>query len=137
MAGSLIGVASQNFAYFYWYSIIRSIHAARAIPGTKSSTMVELSIGAVAGALAQLFTIPIAVVTTQQQTQLPGEKKDMFDTAMGIVNSDDGWSGLWRGMKASLVLVINPSITYGAYERLKTILYPSKTSLAPHEAFRK
>jgi len=99
--------------------------------------MVELSIGAVAGALAQLFTIPIAVVTTQQQTQLPGEKKDMFDTAMGIVNSDDGWSGLWRGMKASLVLVINPSITYGAYERLKTILYPSKTSLAPHEAFRK
>ena len=137
MAGSLIGVASTNFAYFYWYSVVRSLHAARSAPGSKPGTLAELSLGAVAGALAQLFTIPIAVVTTRQQTQPKGEKKGMIETAREVINSDDGWTGLWRGMKASLVLVINPSITYGAYQRLKDVLYPGKTNLKPYEAFSK
>lgn len=135
MAGSLIGVASTNFAYFYWYSVVRSLYAARVPAGTKPGTVVELSIGAVAGALAQLFTIPIAVVTTRQQTQKKGEKKSMLETAKDVINSEDGWTGLWRGMKASLVLVVNPSITYGAYQRLRDVLYPGKINLRPHEAF--
>ncbi|KAF2150232.1 mitochondrial carrier [Myriangium duriaei CBS 260.36] len=135
MAGSLLGVASTNFAYFYWYSIVRGLYTARALPGSKPGTAAELSIGAVAGALAQLFTIPIAVVTTRQQTQPKGEKKGMLDTAREVINSEDGWTGLWRGMKASLVLVINPSITYGAYQRLKDVLYPGRMNLRPHEAF--
>ena len=59
----------------------------------------------------------------------------MLKTARDIVDSEDGWTGLWRGMKASLVLVVNPSITYGAYQRLKEILFPGRTSLAPWEAF--
>lgn len=137
MAGSLIGVASTNFAYFYWYSVVRTFYTARAPPGTKPSTAVELSLGAVAGTLAQLFTIPIAVVTTRQQTQPRGEKQGMYATAKEVVNSEDGWTGLWRGMKASLVLVVNPSITYGAYQRLREVLYPTKANLAPHEAFSK
>lgn len=137
LVGSLIGVASTNFAYFYWYSVVRSVYAARAAPGSKPGTIVELSLGAVAGALAQLFTIPIAVVTTRQQTQPRGEKKGMFETAKEVINSEDGWTGLWRGMKASLVLVVNPSITYGAYQRLKDVLYPGRDNLRPHEAFRK
>lgn len=135
MAGALIGVASTNFAYFYWYSIVRTLYAARVPPGTKTSTAVELSLGAVAGTLAQLFTIPIAVVTTRQQTQPRNDKRTMLETAKEVINSEDGWTGLWRGMKASLVLVVNPSITYGAYQRLREVLYPTKISLAPHEAF--
>lgn len=61
----------------------------------------------------------------------------MMDTAREVINSEDGWSGLWRGMKASLVLVVNPAITYGAYQRLRDVLYPGKTSLRPFEAFSK
>lgn len=136
MAGSLIGVASTNFAYFYWYSVVRKLYASR-VSTRQASTAVELSLGAVAGALAQLFTIPIAVVTTRQQTQLKGEKRGMLDTARDVVESDDGWTGLWRGMKASLVLVVNPAITYGAYERFKEMMFPGRTSLRPHEAFRR
>ncbi|PSK53908.1 Mitochondrial substrate carrier family protein Q [Elsinoe australis] len=134
MAGSLIGVASTNFAYFYWYSTVRNLYATR-VSSAKPSTAAELSLGAVAGALAQLFTIPIAVVTTRQQTQPKGDKKGMIETAKEVVNSEDGWTGLWRGMKASLVLVVNPAITYGAYQRLKDVLYPGKANLRPHEAF--
>jgi hypothetical protein len=96
---------------------------------------VELSLGAVAGAVAQVFTIPVAVITTRQQTQGKGEKKGMLDTAHDVVNSEDGWTGLWRGLKASLVLVVNPAITYGAYQRLKDVIFPGKVSLRPWEAF--
>lgn len=137
MFGSLLGVASTNFAYFYWYSVVRTLYISRrAVPGPPS-TAIELSLGAAAGALAQLFTIPIAVVTTRQQTQPKGDKKGMLETAREVINSEDGWTGLWRGMKASLVLVVNPAITYGAYQRLKDVIYPGKASLRPHEAFCK
>ncbi|RMZ79418.1 hypothetical protein DV738_g3355, partial [Chaetothyriales sp. CBS 135597] len=132
--GALLGVASTNFAYFYWYSLVRSI-AAKYTGSDRHSTAAELSMGAVAGALAQLFTIPIAVVTTRQQTQPKGEKKGILDTAKEVIDSEDGWSGLWRGLKASLVLVVNPSITYGAYERLRVVLFADRASLKPWEAF--
>jgi len=59
----------------------------------------------------------------------------MLDTARDVVNSEDGWTGLWRGLKASLVLVVNPAITYGAYQRLREIIFPGKASLRPWEAF--
>lgn len=136
IAGSLLGVGSTNFAYFYWYSVVRTFYMSRPNVPATPSTAVELSLGAVAGAVAQLFTIPIAVVTTRQQTQPKGDKKGMIATAREVVHSEDGWTGLWRGMKASLVLVVNPAITYGAYQRLKEVLYPGKKNLKPHEAFR-
>ena len=133
--GALIGVASTNFAYFYWYSIVRTLYISR-VP-TPPGTLVELGLGAAAGAVAQVFTIPVAVVTTRQQTQSKGERKGMVDTAKDVINSEDGVSGLWRGLKASLVLVVNPAITYGAYQRLREVIYPGKTNLKPLEAFRK
>ncbi len=61
----------------------------------------------------------------------------MFATAKEVIDSEDGYSGLWRGLKASLILVVNPAITYGAYQRLREILYPNKVNLRAHEAFRK
>ncbi|RMZ70253.1 peroxisomal carrier [Pyrenophora seminiperda CCB06] len=135
IGGALLGVASTNFAYFYWYTVVRSLYMANRNLQTSPGTAVELSLGAVAGALAQLFTIPVAVVTTRQQTMSKAERKDMVATAMDVINGDDGWTGLWRGLRASLVLVVNPSITYGAYQRLREVLYPGKKTLKPLEAF--
>lgn len=133
--GALIGVASTNFAYFYWYSIVRAVYMSSRYASKQPGTAIELSLGAVAGAIAQIFTIPVSVVTTRQQTQTKEEKKGLIETAQEVVNGDDGWTGLWRGLKASLVLVVNPAITYGAYQRLKDILFPGKTNLRPWEAF--
>jgi hypothetical protein len=135
MTGALIGVASTNFAYFYWYTIVRTLYLSRQVTTGPPGTAVELSLGAVAGALAQLFTIPIAVVTTRQQTMPKGERKGLFGTAKDVIDSEDGWTGLWRGLKASLVLVINPSITYGAYQRLRVLIFKDKVTLRPWEAF--
>lgn len=135
MNGSLIGVASTNFAYFYWYSIIRTLHAKYSPASGAPSTAVELALGAAAGAVAQVFTIPVAVVTTRQQTARKDERRGLLATAREVVEGPDGVSGLWRGLKASLVLVVNPAITYGAYERLKVTLFPGKANLKPWEAF--
>lgn len=137
MSGALLGVASTNFAYFYWYSVVRTVYIKYAKAAGQPSTAIELSLGAVAGALAQLFTIPVAVITTRQQTQSKEDRKGIIDTAREVIEGEDGVSGLWRGLKASLVLVINPSITYGAYERLKNVLFPGKKNLSPLEAFGK
>jgi len=135
IGGSLLGVASTNFAYFYWYTVVRTLVLKYTNTKGHPSTVTELSIGAVAGALAQLFTIPVAVITTRQQTQSKEDRRGFFDTAREVIEGEDGVCGLWRGLKASLVLVINPSITYGAYERLKDTLYPGKKTLSPWEAF--
>ncbi|KAM7205094.1 Mitochondrial carrier domain containing protein [Rhypophila sp. PSN 637] len=135
MSGSLLGVASTNFAYFYWYSVVRALYLKYNKAKGNPSTVVELSLGAVAGALAQLFTIPVAVVTTRQQTQKKEDRKGMIETAREVIESEDGVFGLWRGLKASLVLVVNPAITYGAYERLKDVIFPGKSTLKPWEAF--
>ncbi|KAK1069245.1 ADP/ATP carrier protein [Friedmanniomyces endolithicus] len=135
MAGGLLGVASTNFAYFYWYSTVRTLYLTRVSKGVNPSTAVELSLGAMAGALAQLFTIPISVVTTRQQTQPKGDKKGMVATAKEVIDGEHGVAGLWSGLKASLVLVINPAITYGAYQRLREGLYPGDNPLRAHEAF--
>jgi hypothetical protein len=133
--GALLGVASTNFAYFYWYSVVRTLYLKSQTTPLPPGTAVELSLGAISGAIAQVFTIPVAVITTRQQTQAKGERKGMIDTAKEVINSEDGWSGLWRGLKASLVLVVNPSITYGAYQRLKEVIFPGKLNLRPWEAF--
>ena len=136
IAGSLLGVASTNFAYFYWYSVVRTIYMASSGGSQNPGTAVELSLGAVAGAVAQLFTIPVAVVTTRQQTQPKEDKKGLLETGKEVIDSEDGWSGLWRGLKASLILVVNPAITYGAYQRFKDVLFAGKNNLKPWEAFR-
>ena len=133
--GSLIGVASQNFAYFYWYSLVRTLYLSSQKIVQPPGIAVELSLGAAAGALAQIFTIPVSVVTTRQQTQRKGDRKGLLDTGREVVNSEDGWTGLWRGLKASLVLVVNPAITYGAYQRLRVLFFPNKTNLRPWESF--
>src|ERR1700737_725551 len=122
--GGLVGVASTNFAYFYWYTFVRDAYKKRRGGDGPISTMMELALGAVAGALAQIFTIPVSVCTTRQQTQLGEERKGLIATAKEVI-SEDGITGLWRGLKPSLVLVVNPAITYGLFERFKEAMYPN------------
>ena len=138
IAGSLLGVASTNFAYFYWYSIVRILYlrAAKLSPSQRPGTGAELALGAAAGAAAQVFTLPVAVITTRQQTRAKGEaRKGLFATGREVVDGEDGVTGLWRGLKASLVLVVNPAITYGAYERLRVTMFHGRSNLRPWEAF--
>ena len=59
---------AAEYAYFFFYSIVRTSYmkrlAAKRPAGSAAaplSTAAELALGAVAGALAQIFTIPVSV----------------------------------------------------------------------------
>jgi len=130
LLGSLAGTVSTNFAYFYWYSFFRGLYVRKRSKSNQLTTATELFLGAVAGAVAQLFTIPVSVVTTRQQTS--GRS---FRQCGEEIWKQDGLRGLWRGLKASLVLVVNPSITYGSSSRLHSVLFNARERLSVRENF--
>ncbi|KAJ3109787.1 ADP/ATP carrier protein [Phlyctochytrium planicorne] len=119
LGAGLLGTVASSFSYFYFYSSIRTRYSASLPKNAEISTAMELLLGAAAGALSQLFTLPIAVVTTRQQTTPPKERKTFLKTFEEIAK-EEGIPGLWKGLKASLVLCVNPAITYGMFERLKS-----------------
>lgn len=115
----------SEFAYFFFHSWLRTEALKRSTtPGL--STGKELGLGALAGALAQIFTIPVAVIATRQQLWVapPGasgkaaREPSLIETASDIIR-DGGITALWTGLKPGLVLTVNPAITYGVFERVK------------------
>ncbi|KAK0538223.1 hypothetical protein OC835_001488 [Tilletia horrida] len=180
-AANMLNTFSTQFAYFYWYAIVRSLYIDRILPragaaaGAKPSTAAELLLGAVAGALAQIFTIPVSVIATRQQigggskghatvsgTPAAGPAAgtasagggsqtrskamvkadallddDSFVAVAKDIYKQDGLTGFWRGLKPSLVLTVNPAITYGVFERVKTIILAASADgkMSPGKSF--
>ncbi|KAF8589435.1 adenine nucleotide transporter [Ramaria rubella] len=161
---SMLNTFSQQYAYFFFYSFVRNTYLkrlARTSPaGSKVpaiSTIMELVLGALAGALAQIFTIPVAVIATRQQvgrtkkkstyppqafqetigkSQSVDDNESFFAVGKEIVR-EDGIGGLWLGIKPGLVLTVNPAITYGVFERVKglALLGSTDTKLTPWHSF--
>lgn len=129
----------MNLAYFCWSAVARELYQSILQSyGVQDSNSIakELGLGAVGGAMAQLCTNPIAVVSTRQQTRKTGEeKKSTWETTTEIVRSEDGWTGLWRGFKVNLILVVNPMITYGVYQWLRGGLVSVKKNIGSFDAF--
>ncbi|KAI5954703.1 ANT1 [Candida theae] len=134
LLSTIVGSFTQNLSFFYWYSVVKKVYEnlKKHQPNHKPTTATELALGAIAAAISQCFTMPIGVVTTMQQTD--SHHRSLPVLVRDIVNQD-GITGLWRGLRVSLVLCINPSITYGSFERLKSIIYPTKLILNPLESF--
>ncbi|KAF8557108.1 mitochondrial carrier [Imleria badia] len=157
-AATMLNTFSMQYAYFFFYSFLRTSYikrlAARAPAGSKApvlSTAAELSLGAAAGALSQIFTIPVSVIATRQQvgrsaraqkateTPSPETETDDDDSFFGVAREiirEEGVTGLWLGIKPGMVLTVNPAITYGMYERLKSILLLARADkLTPGTTF--
>ncbi|KIJ12796.1 hypothetical protein PAXINDRAFT_170993 [Paxillus involutus ATCC 200175] len=150
-AATMLNTFSMQYAYFFFYSFLRTSYikriTAKLPPGSKTpalSTAAELSLGAAAGALSQIFTIPVSVIATRQQVGRSLRERrgvgnymdepeaqrddDSFVTVAQEIIREEGVTGLWLGLKPSMVLTVNPAITYGAYERLKNILLLAKSA---------
>jgi hypothetical protein len=127
----LAGTVVSSFSYFYIYSTIRGKYT-EYIDGEDISTTMELALGAGAGALCQFIVLPIGVVTTRfsnliirQQTD-PELKRKPFYHVMKLIIEEEGLQGLWKGFQASLVLCSNPAITYGLFNRVKSVILNSR-----------
>ncbi|KAF9453508.1 mitochondrial carrier [Macrolepiota fuliginosa MF-IS2] len=155
---TMLNTFSMQYAYFFFYSFVRGAYIKRLTkklpPGSKLpalSTAAELLMGAVAGALAQIFTIPVSVIATRQQVgRLNGRKdaspegvderrNESFLTVAREIVEEEGVTGLWSGLRPGLVLTVNPAITYGVFERVKSLVLLSRnnnsTKMSPGLSF--
>ncbi|KAB5570664.1 mitochondrial carrier domain-containing protein [Coniochaeta sp. 2T2.1] len=109
-------VDSFLFFLFYNYLRVRRLHGRR----RHLNAAEELAIGAVAGAAARFFTTPVGNVVTRRQMGgfvAGGEDDDCRDKSfvevLGEIRREKGVvGGLWAGYSASLVLCLNPSVTF-------------------------
>lgn len=124
LSTGIFQVSISSFAYFYSYSFLRNFYLAQFAKEnndsmyTSLSTSKELGIGAFSGLISQLITQPISVAMTRQQTCSAKNRTGLLSTLYEILD-DRGITGLWSGLKPSIILVINPSITYSIFEKLK------------------
>lgn len=107
----------------------------------------ELSIGFVAGATTKLLTTPLATVVTRKQTAAMTARKGKDGegppysrlatsslSTQEIVRSiydEKGMAGFWSGYSASLVLTLNPSITFFLFELFKRAISSGASRDAP------
>ena len=72
------------------------------------------------------------MIATRQQL---ATRSVSFLSTLKSILAEDGPTGLWRGLKPSLVLTANPAITYGMFERLRTLVLRDGAALGPGKAF--
>ncbi|AQZ10892.1 ANT1 (YPR128C) [Zygosaccharomyces parabailii] len=137
MSTSILANFIQSFCYFFWYTFVRryyfNLKSLRAqklglSARTRFSTIEELGLGVVAAATSQLFTMPISTIATRQQTTDGGhESATLKSVIKQIYHEHKGdVTGFWKGLKVSLVLCINPSITYASYQKLRIFLFETE-----------
>ncbi|CCC67726.1 hypothetical protein NCAS_0A11680 [Naumovozyma castellii] len=130
MSTSVFSKFVQSFCYFFWYSFLRRkyfslklLRNTQARPINSISTVEELIVGVGAAALTQVVNNPIEVILTKQQTTDDKDNVDFYSVLKQIyVESNGKLSSYWKGFKVSLILTVNPSITFAAYQRFKDIL---------------
>jgi hypothetical protein len=123
---SLVQTFLSSFGYFWVYSLVKKLYNRYQ---NAPNTYMELFLGALAGGISRAFTTPISVVQMRKQCE---QEDSSYQAIVGNILKEDGITGFWRGFGASLILTVNPAITYGLFERLQA-LKPSR--LTPREVF--
>lgn len=106
------------FLFYTWFRSRRSHGNRRRLPVWE-----ELAVGAAAGACARLFTTPIGNVVTRKQTAslltqnsrrdgVTSQRELSVGEVLHVIRAEKGLAGLWAGYGATLVLTLNPSITF-------------------------
>ncbi|KAJ2242901.1 hypothetical protein GGI13_006790, partial [Coemansia sp. RSA 455] len=95
LGSNLANQLVNGFVYFYAYSVVRkfALRVGSADGGKSLSTVVELAVGAVAGMINQLITLPIGVVATRQQTAHVSERRGWMERVSEIIQME-GVQGL-------------------------------------------
>ncbi|KAL4952664.1 hypothetical protein BDW69DRAFT_195449 [Aspergillus filifer] len=110
------------FLFFLAYEFFRQKRIAARFAGKRKSkhtvlpVIDELAIGVLAGAFSKLFTTPLSNIVARKQTS--GTTASTRDIAAKI-RKEKGLAGFWSGYSASLILTLNPSITFFLNEMLK------------------
>ncbi|KAM5547431.1 hypothetical protein ABKV19_001766 [Rosa sericea] len=123
VAPSLYGIFPYAGLKFYFYEKMKRYVP----PEQKSSIMVKLVCGSVAGLLGQTFTYPLDVVRRQMQVQrlIASNSPEMKGTmeSLVLIAKQQGWKQLFSGLSINYLKVV-PSVAIGftVYDVMKAYL---------------
>ncbi|KAI1261213.1 mitochondrial carrier domain-containing protein [Xylariaceae sp. FL1019] len=116
------------FLFYEWFRALRLSVSAKRRKGRGRGLGVveELAVGCAAGAASRALTTPVGVVVTRLQTKtLTGEYNGEAEgrgREVGVrqivreIKREKGVAGFWAGYSASLVLTLNPALTFFLHE---------------------
>ncbi|KAK4870957.1 hypothetical protein LT330_000194 [Penicillium expansum] len=127
---------ADSFLFFLAYSAIRQKRIVAHVGverAAKSKNIVlpildELAVGVLAGSFAKLFTTPLSNIVARKQTSAArkgGNAKNLSTSDIAArIRAEKGILGFWSGYSATLILTLNPSLTFFLNEFLKRTLLP-------------
>lgn len=112
----LVKGVSDSFLFFLFYNFLRQSRLrSQSSKSRRLPVLEELMVGVMAGACSKFFTTPISNVVTRKKTAAMVSGGGRSESVMEIarqIRSEKGIQGFWSGYSASLVLTLNPSITF-------------------------
>ncbi|KAL8898591.1 MAG: hypothetical protein Q9207_006624 [Kuettlingeria erythrocarpa] len=144
IGSDVVKTVADSFLFFLAYNFLRQarLRRARGDGGKYLPWAEELGVGFLAGAFSKFWTTPIANVVTRQQaaSMMARTASQRGENSRGAsvkavasrIRAEKGLRGFWSGYSASLVLTLNPSLTFFLFETLKRLFVPrSKRSDPP------
>ncbi|MCJ1464194.1 hypothetical protein MMC07_002807 [Pseudocyphellaria aurata] len=131
---------ADSFLFFLVYNFLRQSRLKSQQGSAKHlSAIDELGVGFLAGAFAKLFTTPIANIVTRKQSMsmLSARSTDIKPPETSVraivreIKTEKGLPGFWSGYSASLVLTLNPSLTFFLFETFKRTIIPRRQRESP------
>jgi len=126
---------ADSFIFFLAYTFLRErrLSTRMAVKGKKQLVLPvvdELAIGVIAGAFSKFLTTPLANIVTRKQTATMVGEADLSSASTrniaAKIRSEKGITGFWSGYSASIILTLNPSITFFLNEFLRYMLVPRR-----------
>ncbi|KAK7749263.1 hypothetical protein SLS62_008232 [Diatrype stigma] len=121
LASDAVRSLLDSFLFFMFYEWFRGIRLAASYKRKRGKgglgALEELAIGVAAGACCRALTAPISNIITRKQAASmvsgpEGAARGIGDIVRRMKAERGGYRGLWAGLSASLVLSLNPSITF-------------------------
>ena len=123
LGSSLYGQLVIQAVYYYFYSLARKV--ATRVTGAESGGIHSAICASIAGSIGAVVTNPIWVVSTRQIKT--GSKKTLAEELRELYK-EEGLAGWYKGLGPALLLVSNPTIQYGVFEKLSIILRAAKAA---------
>jgi Mitochondrial carrier protein len=138
---------ADSFLFFLAYNFLRQRRIAARSSGSQGAVVLpvldELGIGFIAGSFTKLLTTPISNIVTRKLTSAltssrAADSPSASSTESGFslpkapstaqiardILHEKGVLGFWSGYSASLILTLNPSLTFFLFETFKRLLLP-------------
>ena len=122
---------ADAFLFFLAYNFLRQSRTRSSRDrSSRLPVLDELGVGFLAGAFSKFLTTPLANVVTRKQAAsalTKGSTEESVDSSSfrsiaREIHCEKGIWGFWSGYSASLVLTVNPSLTFLFFEKLKRVL---------------